>query len=129
MTLILATSSPFRRSLFKTAFKEFLIEDESKQFLSADIDEKAIRHPDSSVMCQKIALAKCDAILEQKKHLLPKDAIILTFDQVVVCENELREKPSDEQELRRFLQSYRYCRISSIRECPRLVAAVFLVLG
>ena len=108
MTLILGTSSSFRRSFFKTEFKDFLIKDESMQFLTPDIDEKAIRHPDASVLCQKIAIAKCDAIVEKYGNVLPNNAIVLTFDQVVVCNNEIREKPEDNDELRRFLQSYKY---------------------
>ena len=107
MTLILGTSSSFRRSFFKTIFKDYLIDDESIQFLSADIDEKAIRHPNPSELCQIIATAKCDEILSKKKDILPEDAVLLTFDQVVVCDNELREKPVNESELRQFLKSYR----------------------
>ena len=36
-----------------------------------------------------------------------RNAILLTFDQVVVCDGQLREKPENEEELREFLQSYR----------------------
>ena len=108
MTLILGTSSSFRRSFFKTAFQDFLLKDESTQFLSPDIDEKAIRHEDPSILCQKIAIAKCDAIVEKYGKILPQNAIVLCFDQVVVCNNEIREKPIDTDELRRFLQSYKY---------------------
>ena len=68
MTLILGTSSIFRRSFFKTAFKEFLI-DESKQFIAADIDEKAIRDPDPEILCQKIAVAKCEEILKRRDEI------------------------------------------------------------
>ena len=53
---------------FKTAFKEFLI-DESKQFLAADIDEKAIRDPDPEILCQKIAVAKCEEILKRRDEI------------------------------------------------------------
>ena len=103
MTLILGTSSEFRRKFFQEYFCEF-VKDPSSQFLTPDIDEKAIRDPDSGELCQKIAQAKCDAIL--KRENLPKDGIILTFDQVVVCNNQLREKPVNEEEARKFLKSY-----------------------
>ena len=115
MTLILGTSSSFRRSFFKTAFQDFLIEDESTQFLTPDIDEKAIRHEDPSILCQKIAIAKCDAIVEKYGKILPQNAIVLCFDQVVVCNNEIREKPIDTDELRRFLQSYKYVPMHYLR--------------
>ena len=107
MTLVLGTSSQFRRKLFQESFSEFILKDEKiDQFISPDIDEKAIRDSDSEKLCQKIAVAKCDAILKEYEGKLPKDSIILTFDQVVVCDGELREKPVDESEARKFLKSY-----------------------
>jgi septum formation protein len=107
MTLILGTSSQFRRKLFQESFSDFISKDEKiEQFISPDIDEKASRDSDSEKLCQKIAVAKCDAILKEYEEKLPKDSIILTFDQVVVCDGELREKPVDESEARKFLKSY-----------------------
>ena len=107
MTLILGTSSQFRRKFFQENFSDFLINDKNlEQFISPDIDEKAIRDKDPEKLCQKIAVAKCDTILKDHQKKLPKDAIILTFDQVVVCNGELREKPTDESEARTFLKSY-----------------------
>lgn len=104
MTLILGTSSEFRRSFFRQTFPDFIFTNpEFPQFISPNIDEKSIRDPDYEQLCRKIANAKCDAILRQK---LPENAIILTFDQIVVCQNELREKPKDELEARTFLKSY-----------------------
>ena len=44
--------------------------------------------------------------MKEYEGKLPKDSIILTFDQVVVCDGELREKPVDESEARKFLKSY-----------------------
>ena len=107
MTLILGTSSQFRRKFFQENFTEFLTSDEKiEQFISPNIDEKAIRDSDSEKLCQKIATAKCDAILKEYQEKLPQNSIILTFDQVVVCNGELREKPVDESEARKFLKSY-----------------------
>ena len=107
MTLILGTSSQFRRKFFQDHFSDFITSDEKiQQFISPDIDEKAIRDNDYEILCQKIATAKCDAILKEYQDKLPKDSIILTFDQVVVCNGELREKPVDEKEARKFLKSY-----------------------
>ena len=107
MTLILGTSSQFRRKFFQENFSEFLISDgKFEQFISPDIDEKAIRDSDYEKLCQKIAIAKCDAILKDYQEKLPQDSIILTFDQVVVCKGQLREKPVDEAQARKFLKSY-----------------------
>jgi septum formation protein len=106
MNLILASSSPFRRNFFKVCFKDFILDNEDQQFLSPDIDEKAIRHPDPEILCQMIAEAKCDAIISKFGSKLPKDSIILTLDQVVICDGQLREKPVNELEARDFLKSY-----------------------
>ncbi len=106
MTLILASSSQFRRNVFRQFFKDHLIQDQSIQFLSPDIDEKAIRNADPERLCQMIAEAKCDAILKNHSKRLPQDAIVITCDQIVVCDGEIREKPTSEEEARRFLKSY-----------------------
>lgn len=108
MTLILGTSSIFRRKMFKQHFKDFICDDNGDfdQFISPDIDEKAIRHVDPSKLCQMIAEAKCEAILKNFQEKLPKNSIILTFDQVVVCNGQLREKPVDKDEATEFLKSY-----------------------
>ena len=109
MTLILGTSSIFRRKMFREHFKDFILDDNGdfEQFISPDIDEKAIRHADPSKLCQMIAEAKCEAILKNfEERKLPKDSIILTFDQVVVCNGQLREKPVDKDQATEFLKSY-----------------------
>ena len=86
--------------MFKQHFKDFICDDNGDfdQFISPDIDEKAIRHVDPSKLCQMIAEAKCEAILKNFQDKLPKNSIILTFDQVVVCNGQLREKPVDKNE-------------------------------
>ena len=68
--------------------------------MSPDIDEKAIRRPDAASLTLAIANAKADA-LQHKMHCL-----LITSDQVVVCNGAIREKPRDEAEARAFLQSY-----------------------
>lgn len=63
----------------------------------------AIRHPDPVKMTVMIARAKA-------AELLPKvttPSILICSDQVIRCNGEVREKPEDEAEARRFLESYR----------------------
>ena len=99
MTLILGTSSIFRRKMFREHFQDFILQEANfEQFITPDIDEKAIRHDDPAKLCQMIAEAKCEAILKNHAEKLPKDSIILTFDQVVQCNGQLREKPVDKDQ-------------------------------
>jgi septum formation protein len=49
-----------------------------------------------------IARAKCEALLPR----LIGDAVVVTADTVAVCNGEVREKPADAAELRRFVESY-----------------------
>ncbi len=72
------------------------------EVVTADIDEKTIRCDDFYELPVKLACAKADAIM--KKISAP--AILITADQVVLCNGELREKPADEKEERYYLQTY-----------------------
>lgn len=103
MHLVLATSSHFRRKIFNDNLaREF----QSHDFLSPDIDEKALRHPDPEELCRIIASAKCDAVLNMYSDTLPANSVIVTCDQVVLCNGEMREKPEDADEARQFMRSY-----------------------
>lgn len=71
--------------------------------IAADIDEKAIRHRSPQVLTSRLAMAKCRALLA----MITEPSVIITSDQVVVCNRIIREKPRDKGEARRFLESYR----------------------
>lgn len=77
--------------------------------ISPDIDEKAIRDPDPAVLVMKLAHAKADALLAHLS-LVPGETegetLLLTSDQVVVFEGEIREKPESEEEARTFIRGY-----------------------
>ena len=74
---------------------------------TADIDEKAIRHADPSQLVTLLAHAKADAILQKMKDAGdPLEGILVTCDQVVTFKGEIREKPEDEDECRRFIREY-----------------------
>lgn len=70
--------------------------------MTADIDEKAIRHDDPVELTRRLANAKADALLLRA----PKDALLITSDQVVMCHGKLREKPVDADEEKEFLSEY-----------------------
>lgn len=95
MKLILGSQSPSRRVVLEQAGYTFDV-------LAPDIDEKAIRSDDYRELPQLIARAKAAALLGR----ISEPAILVTADQVTVCNGQLREKPIDEAEARAFLHSY-----------------------
>lgn len=98
LPVVLGSSSKWRRSVFKQEFPEF-----EGDFMSPDIDEKAIRAERPEDMCLAIARAKADALVPK----VAKDALLVCMDQVTVCDGGVREKPESEKEARDFLESYR----------------------
>ncbi len=70
--------------------------------MSADIDEKAIRDADPQKLVLKLAQAKANALLNRIDY----PALLITADQVVVCNGEIREKPESREEAMKFLVSY-----------------------
>ncbi|CAD7934172.1 unnamed protein product [Amoebophrya sp. A25] len=118
----LGSASKWRRIVFEQEFG-------SSAFSTADIDEKAIRHPVAEVMTQRIARAKAEKIVGgELQHLqvkIRKDEdsssasstnaatssirgpeMLLTLDQVIRFDGEIREKPTSLDEARRYLESY-----------------------
>lgn len=63
----------------------------------------AIRDDDPEKMVFLIARAKAAALLPQVKE----PSILICSDQVIRCNGEVREKPVDDAEARRFLETYR----------------------
>lgn len=93
--IVLGSASPWRRELLSRMGIVFTP-------MSADIDEKAIRHPDPRIMTLNIALAKAAALYPR----VPSDALLITCDQVALYRGEVREKPADDAETRRWLSEY-----------------------
>lgn len=96
--------------------------------VSPKIDEKAIRHDDPSVLVQLLSVAKAKAVAAQ----LSQPALVITCDQVIVCDGKTREKPADEAEARSYLQSYAsypaecICGVT-VRACALVVVCVSFV--
>ena len=95
MKIILGSQSENRKSVLTEAGYRFDI-------LVPGIDEKAIRHEDLYEIPLRLAKAKADALLSRIKE----PALLITADQVIVWNGELREKPADLAEARRFLESF-----------------------
>ena len=70
--------------------------------IDPNIDEKIIRHNDPKKLVVALARAKAQAILAT----IHKSALLLTADQVVLCNNRILEKPRDQNEARNFLHMH-----------------------
>ncbi|MBU1164051.1 Maf family protein [Patescibacteria group bacterium] len=95
MKIILGSQSFWRKKVLESMGYDF-------EVMIPRIDEKAIRDEDPKQLVLKIGRAKAEALLPKIKE----DAILITSDQVGVCDGEIREKPENEAEVRKFLQSY-----------------------
>ncbi|MDD3007040.1 MAG: Maf family protein [Candidatus Pacebacteria bacterium] len=95
MKIILGSQSIYRKKILEEMGFDF-------EVMVSGIDEKAIRFKDPKELVAALAKAKADAI----KPNIFEEAILITSDQVVVWEKEIREKPENEEEARRFLKSY-----------------------
>lgn len=88
----------------QSASRKRILEEHGLVFevMSSDIDEKAIRYDDPQKLVLALAHAKADALLSR----IHEPALLITSDQVVVCNGEIIEKPESAEEERRFLHLY-----------------------
>ena len=96
MKIILGSKSEGRQKVMKKWGWDFDV-------MSADIDEKTIRHNDPKKLTLLLANAKADALLPGIK----KPSVLITSDQVVVYDGKIREKPETKDQARKFLDSYK----------------------
>ena len=94
--------------------------------ISPDIDEKSIRRDAPDELVLAICMGKLDAVCRQlgdrwntdklQKTLLERNVFVFCSDQVAVFgpHNEIREKPTDAAENRRFIESYRHSSIRTV---------------
>ncbi|EGC32330.1 hypothetical protein DICPUDRAFT_57163 [Dictyostelium purpureum] len=102
--LILGSSSIWRKKVLQDMGYKF-------KTMSPDIDEKAIRDTDPNKLTLLISRAKAEALLERIKssdNEEDKKSIMICSDQVIVCNNVIREKPISEEECRSYLESYEF---------------------
>lgn len=114
--IILGTASSSRRFVMDQLAKDYSF---TYDVIKADIDEKAIRHEQPRQLVLALAHAKADAIIQQlqqggqQQQQQPSDSqagssngsssegYLITCDQVVVHEGQIREKPEDVAEAHR----------------------------
>ncbi len=94
MKIILGSASANRKKVLERMGYTF-------EVLRADIDEKAIRSTNTRKLPLLIARAKAEALLPR----ITEPAILITADQVTLWNNEVREKPKDADEARKFLKT------------------------
>lgn len=95
MKLILGSKSVGRKKILEAAGYTFRI-------LTANIDEKAIRSTNFKELPLLLARAKAKKLLEH----IDRNSMIITADQVVVYNGQLREKPETKEQAQTYLQSY-----------------------
>lgn len=81
--------------------------------MSPDIDEKAIRCRDPSLLVQLLAKAKATAIVD-KIQQVDTPTIVITSDTVVVFDGEIREKPESAEQCAEFISSYSNSKLSTV---------------
>ena len=95
MKLILGSKSKGRQGVLSDMGLEF-------EVMHPDLDEKEIRFDDPCTLTLALAHAKADALLPR----ILEPALLLTFDQVVHCNNVILEKPENAEQARTFLRGY-----------------------
>lgn len=96
MKIILGSESKGRKKILKKMGYDFDI-------MPANIDEKAIRSDDLEKLTLMLARAKAKALLPKIKE----PALLITSDQVGVCNGCITEKPEDEAQAKQYLNSYK----------------------
>jgi len=70
--------------------------------MSANIDEKSIRHDDARELTRAIAHAKADALVAK----ITEPTILITADTVISINGKIREKATTQEEAAKFLREY-----------------------
>lgn len=84
-TLLLASSSPYRRALLERFGWAFSAQ-------APDIDERPLAHESPHDLVSRLALAKARALIQQHPH-----ALVIGSDQVAVLDGQPLGKPGTEQ--------------------------------
>jgi len=106
-TVLLASASKARRAIVASVLPDGV--DLADEFISPDIDERAIRRDDPEAMVLAIAHAKADRaveLLSARTGGARMPDLIICADQVVLFGSEVREKPVDKAQAKTHLMSY-----------------------
>jgi septum formation protein len=97
MKIILGSESKWRKMMLEDMGIKFKV-------MPANIDEKAIRINDPKELTLSLARAKAAALKTQ----ITGPAILITSDQVVVCDGVILEKPETAEQAKSFLRGYNH---------------------
>lgn len=97
MKIILGSESKWRKILLEEAGIDF-------EVMPANIDERAIHIDNPRELTMTLAKSKTEAL----KSKISEPAILITSDQVVVCNGEILEKPENEEQAKSFLRGYNH---------------------
>lgn len=127
LPIILGSSSVFRQRVLTSNGFEFTT-------MSPDIDEKSCglefrSANDARNLVLAISKAKSTALALQikERRIFQKGCILITCDQVVVCDGIIREKPTSAGECKRYL--YSYCKLSKPAETWSAVCVLNTATG
>lgn len=81
--------------------------------MSPNIDEKAIRCKDPSLLVQLLAKAKATAIID-KLQQVERPTVVITSDTVVLFNEVIREKPESAEQCAEFIRSYSNSKLSTV---------------
>ncbi len=95
MKIILGSQSKGRRTVLEDMGFVFDV-------MSPDIDEKAIRYEDPHELTRALAFAKAEVLIPK----IFEPVLLITSDQVVVCNGRVREKPESYEEAVAFLKGH-----------------------
>ena len=104
--IILGSSSSSRKFIMDELRQEHNLP--PYEVITANIDEKAIRHDAPEQLVMALGRAKRDAIMAKMKAAQDhQKGLLITCDQVVVHDDRILEKPESEEECRAFIRGYR----------------------
>lgn len=95
MRIILGSSSRWRKRILEKSGYSFFT-------MSPNVDEKKIRSKNPKELVLKLANLKADALIDK----ISKPSLLISGDQVVVWNNQIREKPISIEQAKEFLKGY-----------------------
>lgn len=103
MHIVLGSQSEARKKILEEMNLSF-------EVMRPGVDEKTIRFSDPEDLTLALAYAKARVLVPQ----ITVPSLLITSDQVIVCNGTIREKPQNEDEARKFLLSYREYPIEAV---------------
>jgi len=94
LRIVLGSGSKYRQQLLREMGYDF-------EVISPSVGEQSIRRADPEALALALAHAKADAVVAS----LQSPALVITADQVVVHQGQIREKPGSADEARQYLRS------------------------